>query len=60
MHSPELFPHVVESSLQEEAYMSTSPERGETQFVIGSIIDKLGEDAVLQELEKNGAVHTGY
>ena len=38
-------------------------ERGEThknKFVIDSIIDKLGEDAALQELEKNGAIHTGY
>jgi hypothetical protein len=35
-------------------------ERGLSWFVIDSIIDRLGEDAALQELEKNGAIHTGY
>jgi hypothetical protein len=38
-------------------------ERGEThkhKFVIDSIIDRLGADAALQQLEKNGAIHTGY
>jgi hypothetical protein len=38
-------------------------ERAEThkhKFVIDSIIDKLGEDAALHELEKNGVIHTGY
>lgn len=38
-------------------------ERGEThkyKFLINSIIDRLGEDAALQELEKNGVIHTQY
>jgi hypothetical protein len=28
--------------------------------VINTIIDRLGEDAALQELEKTGVIHTGY
>jgi hypothetical protein len=38
-------------------------ERGEThkhKFVIDAIIDRLGENAALQELEKTGVIHTGY
>lgn len=38
-------------------------ERGETykhKFVINAMIDKLGENAALQELEKTGVIHTGY
>ena len=38
-------------------------ERAEThkhKFVIDSIIDRLGEVAALQELEKTGVIHTGY
>jgi len=38
-------------------------ERGETykhKFVINAIIDKLGENAALEELEKTGVIHSGY
>ena len=38
-------------------------ERGEThkhKFVINALIDRLGKDAALHELEKNGVIHTGY
>lgn len=38
-------------------------ERGEThkhKFVINTIVDRLGENVALQELEKTGVIHTGY
>jgi hypothetical protein len=38
-------------------------ERAEThkhKFVISSIIDRLGESAALQELERTGVIHSGY
>ena len=38
-------------------------ERAEThkhKFVISSIIDRLGEAAALQELERTGVIHSGY
>jgi len=38
-------------------------ERAEThkhKFVINTIIDRLGEVAALQELEKTGVIHAGY
>jgi hypothetical protein len=38
-------------------------ERAEThkhKFVINTIIDKLGEDNALQELEKTGVINSGY